>query len=93
MRAKPLRAVVLAPESPEVFIDDTDLVGLPAERAGLIDQCILTFGGFTMVFDLGRRGLTYIDECSAVQVIGRDFVVFSHRCFPPAGSLVGRFVR
>jgi len=82
IRAMPLRSVALAPDSPQVFVDYTHLVTLPAERAGSIDQCIMSFGGFAVVLDLGGGGLAYIVEGGAVQMSGLDPAVVSYRCSP-----------
>ena len=47
---------------PEVFVDDDDLVPLPAELTGFLTQGVLSRGGFPVVFDLGQSRLANIDQ-------------------------------
>ena len=51
-RAKPVLPSVLAPERPEILVDDMDLVRLPSQLPCTVDQGVLAAGGFLVVLDL-----------------------------------------
>ena len=69
----------------QIFVDDHDLFFGPAQLAGLLDQSILASGRLPMVFDLGRTGLTNVDDGRALRVVGFDFAGIIHGFSPSVG--------
>ena len=55
----------------------------PTEFTGFFDQSILARGGLAVELDLGRGGLTNVDDGGALNVAGLYFDQIIHD-FPPA---------
>src|SRR5712691_429127 len=66
----------------EVFVNDDNLLRRPAQRGRLGSQCILTFRGLSIVFDLSRRGLPQIHIGNAVQMRDTDLSDIIHLLAP-----------
>ena len=62
-----------SPRRAEIFVDDADLVALPAQRQGSLHQRILAGCRLSVVFDLSCTRLADIDERGTAQVTGLDF--------------------
>src|SRR5262249_8220063 len=69
----------------QIFVDDHHLFLGPAQRAGLLDQSILASGGLPVVFDLGRAGLTNVDDRRALRMVGLYFARIIHGSSPSLG--------
>ena len=67
----------------QVFVDDGHLFPCPAQLAGFLDESILASRGLAVVFDLGRAGLTNVDDRRALRVVGFDFARIIHGFSPP----------
>ncbi len=66
----------------QVFVDDDHLFLGPAQLAGFLHQSILASGGLPVVFDLGRAGLTNVDDRRALRVVGFYFALIIHGSSP-----------
>ena len=52
----------------EIFVYDLDLITLPYQLHGALDQSVLPLGRLAVVLELGGGGLAYVDEGAAAQV-------------------------
>src|ERR1700757_2677394 len=71
----------------QVFINDDDPFGGPAELPGLAGERVLPLGRFAIVLDLSGARLTQIDDGMAREMARGDLGALSHgslRQLPPA---------
>ena len=66
----------------QVFVDDRDLLTMPAEGDRAMDEGILPLGRLAVVLDLRGARLPDIDHGSAMRVAGRDLARVTHRTAP-----------
>lgn len=57
----------------QVAVQYLNLTGIPSQFCRPLGQGILTFGAFTIGFNLMRRGLSEIDNGFPFQMGGEDF--------------------
>src|SRR5262249_50504823 len=72
----------------QIFINDDDPFGGPAELTSLAGERVLPFSRFAIVLDLSGAGLTQIDDSMAREMARRDFAALIHgspRRLPPPG--------
>src|SRR5690242_16687049 len=62
----------------QVFINDDDPFGGPAELAGLAGERVLPLSRFAIVLDLSGARLTQIDDGMAREMARRDFGALIH---------------
>src|SRR5499433_2984994 len=62
----------------QVFINDDDPFGGPAELTSLAGERVLPFSRFAIVLDLSGAGLTQIDDSMAREMARRDFAALIH---------------
>ena len=77
-RAKPERVAGSAARQAQVFINDDDPFGGPAELTSLAGERVLPFSRFAIVLDLSGAGLPQIDDSMAREMARRDFAALIH---------------